>query len=153
MTPYISPAELIKAVVDTQPIRPSDAVCPQPDLYAENEAQAALRSSSIEKLHRTLQGDLDTILLKTLKKDPRERYASVSLFANDLRRYLECEPIGARPDTLMYRAGKFVRRNRIAVTLAVLAFLGIAAGATGTLLQSRTARTQRDLASTSAFPS
>ena len=141
-----SPVELIKAVVDTQPIRPSDAVCTQPDLYAENEAQAALRSSSIEKLHRTLQGDLDTILLKTLKKDPRERYASVSLFANDLRRYLECEPIGARPDTLMYRAGKFVRRNRIAVTLAVLAFLGIAAGATGTLLQSRTARTQRDLA-------
>src|SRR6185312_12291933 len=68
----------------------------QPDLYAENEARAALRSSSIEKLHRTLQGDVDTILLKALKKEPRERYASVSLFASDLRRYLECEPIGAR---------------------------------------------------------
>ena len=141
-----SPAELIKAVVDTQPVRPSEALCAQPDLYAENEARAALRSSSIEKLHRTLQGDVDTILLKALKKEPRERYASVSLFASDLRRYLECEPIGARPDTLMYRAGKFVRRNRIAVALTVLAFLGIAAGAAGTLLQSRTARTQRDLA-------
>lgn len=141
-----SPAELIRAVVDTQPVRPSEAVCAQPDLYAENEAHAVLRSSSIEKLHRALQGDLDTILLKALKKDPRERYASVSLFASDLRRYLECEPIGARPDTLMYRASKFVRRNRIAVALTVLAFLGIAAGAAGTLLQSRTARTQRDLA-------
>jgi serine/threonine protein kinase len=141
-----SPAELIKAVVETQPIRPSDAVCGQPDFYAENEAQAALRASSVEKLHRALRGDLDTILLKALKKDPKERYASVSLFANDLRRYLECEPIGARPDTLMYRAGKFVRRNRIAVALTILAFLGIAAGAAGTLLQSRTARTQRDLA-------
>jgi serine/threonine-protein kinase len=141
-----SPAELIKAVVDTQPIRPSDAISAQPGFYAENEAQAALRSASVEKLHRALQGDLDTILLKALKKDPRERYASVSLFASDLRRYLECEPIGARPDTLMYRASKFVRRNRIAVALTVLAFLGIAAGAAGTLLQSRTARTQRDLA-------
>lgn len=141
-----SPAELIKAIVDTPPIRPSDAVCAQPDFYAENEARASLRSSSVEKLHRTLRGDLDTILLKTLKKDPKERYASVSLFAADLHGYLECEPIGARPDTLMYRAGKFVRRNRIAVGLTVLAFLGIAAGAAGTLVQSRTARTQRDLA-------
>ncbi|HEX3372625.1 MAG TPA: serine/threonine-protein kinase, partial [Edaphobacter sp.] len=141
-----SHAELIKAVVDTPPIRPSDAVCAQPDLYAENQTQAALRSSSIEKLHRALRGDLDTIVLKALKKDPRERYASISLFAADLRRYLECEPIGARPDTVMYRAGKFVRRNRIAVALTVLAFFGIAAGAAGTLLQSRTARTERDLA-------
>ncbi|HEY8311503.1 MAG TPA: serine/threonine-protein kinase, partial [Gemmatimonadaceae bacterium] len=141
-----SPAELIRAVVDAQPIRPSDAISVQPDLYAGNEAQAALRSSSIEKLHRALQGDLDTILLKALKKDPRERYASVSLFASDLRRYLECEPIGARPDTVVYRASKFVRRNRIAVALTVLALFGIAAGVAGTLLQSRTARTQRDLA-------
>jgi eukaryotic-like serine/threonine-protein kinase len=141
-----SPAELIKAIVDTPPVRPSDALCSQTDFLAENESQATLRSSSAEKLHRTLRGDLDTILLKTLKKDPKERYASVSLFAADLRGYLECEPIGARPDTLMYRTSKFVRRNRIAVALTVLAFLGIAAGAVGTLVQSRTARTQRDLA-------
>jgi serine/threonine protein kinase len=141
-----SPAELIKAVVDSDPIRASDAVAVVDESSADEVVPAMVRTTSGAKLRRTLRGDLDTILLKALKRDPKERYTSVSALADDLRRYLKSEPIGARPDTLIYRAEKFVRRNRSAVLLATLAFLGITAGLVGTLLQSRTARTQRDLA-------
>ncbi len=54
-----------------------------------------------------------------MKKDPAERYSSVAAFADDLRRHLRHEPISARPDAITYRIGKFVRRNRAGVTVAV----------------------------------
>jgi len=141
-----SPAELIRTIVESEPLRPSDAVSAAVTNAGDAAARALLRSASVEKLRRVLRGDLDTILAKALKKDPRERYASVGAFADDLRRYLKCEPIKARPDTLIYRAGKFARRHRMAIFIALLALLGVAAGITGMLLQARTARIQRDLA-------
>jgi serine/threonine protein kinase/tetratricopeptide (TPR) repeat protein len=138
-----SPAELVKTIVELEPLRASDAVASG---GADSAARALLRSATVEKLRRVLRGDLDTILAKALKKDPRERYASVGAFADDLRRYLKCEPIKARPDTLRYRAGKFARRHRGGLFIALLALAGVAAGITGMLLQARTARVQRDLA-------
>jgi eukaryotic-like serine/threonine-protein kinase len=141
-----SPAELIKTIVESEPLRPSDAVAVTVTDSGDAPARALLRSASVDKLRRVLRGDLDTILAKALKKDPRERYASVGAFADDLRRYLNCEPIKARPDTLMYRAGKFARRHRAGLFIALLALGGVAAGITGMLLQARTARIQRDLA-------
>ena len=84
-------------------------------------AAAASRASTPEKLHRLLRGDLDTITAKALKKSPQERYNSVGAFADDVRRYLAHEPISARPDTLTYRATKFIRRNRVAFAAAMLA--------------------------------
>ena len=71
-------------------------------------------------------GDLGTILGKALKKRPQERYASVTALADDLRRFLNHEPISARPDTLTYRGGKFVRRHRVGVAVAVAAVAGLA---------------------------
>jgi len=136
-----APADLVKAIVDTEPPRASDAV-----LLAEADAVATKRGSSSDKLRRQLRGDLDTIIGKALKKKPEERYSSGSAFADDLRRYLKHEPISVRPDTLAYRAAKFVRRNRTAVALATLAFLAVLVGLTGTLIQFRTARQQRDFA-------
>jgi serine/threonine protein kinase len=141
-----SPAELVRFVVDSEPIRPSDATEASATKSGDAAVYALRRATSVEKLRRALRGDLDTIVTKALKKDPRERYPSVSAFADDLRRHLKCQPIGARPDTLVYRADKFFRRNRIAVILAVLVFVVMASGLAGTLLQSRTARIQRDLA-------
>ena len=141
-----SPAELIKTIVESEPLRPSDAVAVTVTDSGDAPARALLRSASVDKLRRVLRGDLDTILAKALKKDPRERYASVGAFADDLRRYLNCEPIKARPDTLMYRAGKFARRHRAGLFIALLAVGGVAAGVTGMLMQARTARIQRDLA-------
>jgi serine/threonine protein kinase len=141
-----SPAELVKAVVDTEPPRLSNVVAPnRPDTEAAT-ANAAKRATTPDKLRRLLRGDLDTIVGKALKKNPQERYTSVTALADDLRRYLGHEPITARPDTIRYRASKFMRRNRTAVALATLALIAAVAGAVGTLIQARTARAQRDFA-------
>jgi eukaryotic-like serine/threonine-protein kinase len=141
-----SPAELVKAIVECEPLRPSDAVGAAATNADDAGARALLRSASVDKLRRVLRGDLDTILATALRKDPRERYTSVGAFADDLRRYLKSEPIKARPDTLMYRAGKFARRHRAGLAIALLALVGVATGITGMLVQARTARIQRDLA-------
>lgn len=141
-----TPADLVKAIVDAEPRRPSDIVTPTKANAEAATTNAALRTTTADKLRRMLRGDLDTIVAKTLKKSPPERYASVTALADDLRRYLKHEPISARPDTLSYRTAKFVRRNRTAMVLATLAILALIGGITGTLIQARTARRQRDLA-------
>src|SRR5579863_9577856 len=112
----LSPAELVQAVLDTEQPRASDAT-------TANDSQliAERRGTTLDKLRRELRGDLDTIVGKALKKNPQERYASVTGFAGDLQRYLKQEPISARPDTLAYRAAKFLRRNRTVVTLTAAA--------------------------------
>jgi eukaryotic-like serine/threonine-protein kinase len=119
-----SAAEVVKAVVETETGRASDAVASSADI----EAIAGKRSTSRERLPRQLRGDLDTIITKTLKKNPAERYSSVTALAEDLRRYLKREPISARPDSFMYRGGKFARRNKLGVAVTTLVLIGIAAG-------------------------
>lgn len=116
-----SPVNLIKAIVDTEPPRPSDI------------------TETSDRRKRVLRGDLDTIIAKALKKNPQERYASVTAFSDDLRRYLGYQTISARPDTLAYRARKFVRRNRLAVALALATSVATGAGFVGTVIQSHRA--------------
>jgi serine/threonine-protein kinase len=134
-----APADLVKAIVEAEPPRMSDAVAADP-------ARAVLRCATLDKLRRLLRGDLDTIVAAALKKHPQERYASVTALGDDVRRYLRHEPISARPETLAYRAAKFVRRNRVAVALASLALVSAVAGVVGTTMQARAARVQRDFA-------
>jgi serine/threonine-protein kinase len=122
-----SPAGLFKAVVETEPPRLSDVM-------ARHQLRGMFRR------------DLDTILAKALKKNPEERYASVAALAGDIRRYLNHQPIQARPDTLAYRTAKLVRRHRTPVALAALAFIASIAGIVATSVQARTARDQRDFA-------
>ena len=126
-----SPSEFVKAVTDIEPLRLSAAV--QRDASPDAAAVASNRATTPERLRRQLTGDLETILGKALKKNPEERYASVTEFADDLRRYLDHQPIGARPDTMRYRAAKFARRHRrglataamaAAVLIGVIAFYG-----------------------------
>jgi serine/threonine protein kinase/tetratricopeptide (TPR) repeat protein len=141
-----APADLVRAIVDAEPTRLSEAVAerkPNSEIAVTN---ADRRSTTPDKLRRLLRGDLDTIVAKALKKEPKERYASVTAFADDLRRYLRSEPISARPDTLHYRMTKFIRRNRTAVFLTMLAVVATGAGVISTLIQSRTARAERDFA-------
>ena len=73
-----------------------------------------------------MKGDLETIVAKALKKSPQERYASVSAFADDLRRYLDRQPIRARPDTFAYRAAKFAGRHRRSLAVAAILVLVVA---------------------------
>ena len=101
---------------------------------------------SIAGHQNTLRGDLDTIVAKALKKSPSERYPTSAAMAEDLRRYLNHLPITARPDSLSYRATRFVRRNRAVVTLSSLAILAATAGLLGTIFQARRANDERDFA-------
>jgi serine/threonine protein kinase/tetratricopeptide (TPR) repeat protein len=140
-----STADLVKSIVDIEPPRPSEAVLSKVNGdFPSIETAKSERSKA--QIHRQLRGDLDTIVMRALKKSPGERYGSISAFADDLSRYLSHEPISARPDTVAYRAAKFVRRNRTVVALASLAIVGIIGGFIGTLIQTRTARRERDFA-------
>jgi serine/threonine protein kinase/Tol biopolymer transport system component len=120
-----TPAGLVKAIVDTEPPRPSEIVAPTPTSEETAAANAERRATTPDKLARLLRGDLDTIVAKALKKNPRERYASIKVFADDLHRYLRHEPISARPDAIAYRTGKFVHRHRNSVTAALLVTLAL----------------------------
>jgi serine/threonine protein kinase len=116
-------------------------------IHSTLQVEAARPSTVVaEKLRSQLRGDLDTIVGKALKKEAAQRYASVVAFADDISRFLRHQPIYARPDTFAYRSAKFIRRNRAAVALSALAFLGILAGLIGTLVQAAAAREQRDFA-------
>jgi eukaryotic-like serine/threonine-protein kinase len=139
-----TPADLVKAIVDTEPTLPSNVVAPtkaNAEVAAQNAAQ---RTTTPDKLSRLLRGDLDTIVAKALKKNPQERYGSVAAIAEDLSRYLRNEPISARPDTLVYRAAKFARRNQTAVALAALTFVAATVGVITTRQQRNHAYRERD---------
>jgi serine/threonine-protein kinase len=130
-----SPAELVHAIVDREPARASDAAAGDEDA----EGRAARRVTTPRRLRAALRGDLDNIVAQALKKSPSQRYPSVEALAEDLRRYQEHRPVTARGDSLAYRAGKFVRRNRTTVAMAILAFLASVAGLLGTASQARRA--------------
>ena len=95
---------------------------------------------------RALRGDLDNIVAKALKREPTERYGTVELFAQDLRRYLSHEPISARPDTLAYRTAKFVRRHRGGVAIAAITVLAFVAAMVVISVELFEVRRQRDAA-------
>ena len=90
------------------------------------ETMLATMDADFQKIPN-VRGDLATIVAKALKKDPAERYVSAVAFAEDLRRYLNHEPIRARPDSLGYRTAKFLRRRWKGVTIAAALVLLVAA--------------------------
>jgi len=92
---------------------------------------------------RQLRGDLDTIVLKALEKEPSRRYLSVQAMADDIRRYLNNEPIQARPPGYLYTLGKFLRRNAAAAGTAALVFLMLLSGF---IYHSVTVSAERDIA-------
>jgi tetratricopeptide (TPR) repeat protein len=92
---------------------------------------------------RDLVGDLDTIVLKALRKEPARRYLSAQEMAEDLRRYLEGLPVLARKDTVRYRLGKFVRRHWRAATAAGLLVASLLGGMAATMRQAGIAEAQR----------
>ncbi|MGZ5021048.1 MAG: protein kinase domain-containing protein [Chthoniobacterales bacterium] len=95
------------------------------------------------EMRRQLRGDLDTIVLRALAKVPERRYRGAGHFADDLRRYLENKPVHARPDTVGYRAGKFLRRNKKAAIAAGLILLSLGVGGVATLRQAQIANRER----------
>lgn len=103
--------ELERAIVEQEPIRPAG-----------------------------VDGELGNILAMALRKEPERRYQSADELAGDLRRYLDGLPVSAQPDTFSYRAGKFVRRNRLAVAAAALLAVSLVGGIAATTWQARVAQ-------------
>ena len=122
-----SAPQFIRSLLETDPVRLSTAVTPL-------------------KLKRLFRGDLDNIVAKALKKNPLERYASVKEFADDLRRYLNNEPVLARADNAWYRARKFVSRNRLPVGIGAVALAAVIATAAIALFEAHAAGRGRDRA-------
>ena len=94
----------------------------------------------------SLAGDLDNITAKALRKDPHERYHSARDFADDVQRFLDGRPVAATPPTLLYRARKYVRRNRIGVAAAFIVVSVLAAAVYSVVDSARIARQERDAA-------
>jgi tetratricopeptide (TPR) repeat protein len=101
------------SVLNAEPIRPNSR-----------------RSGRMTELSSGLASDLDTIVLKAIKKAVPDRYATVNAFSEDLTRWLKGEAVLAQPDSRWYRTRKFVGRNRLAVLSGVVAFLLVTSTAT-----------------------
>ncbi len=144
-------SELERMVTKRDTAPPSSRLVPEPEEghtaeWAANEVLqiSAARGIRPEQLQRLLAGDLDTIVLKAMHRDPVRRFSSAEQLSNDVRRYLEGFPVLARPDTLGYRVGKFLVRNWLPVATAAL-FVVLLTGATIALaLQSASIRLERD---------
>ena len=108
------------------------------------QAEPAQPSEVAERpWHKSLRGDLDTILLKALKKKPEERYATVHALIDDIERYLGARPVLAQPDSRWYRVHKFMARNTVAVGAAAAISVAILAGASVVAWQSRVALAEK----------
>jgi len=145
-----SDSTVAAAIVNQEPEPPSQALLHprSPGAVAEPspEAIAAARGTSPRALARQLRGDLDHILLRALHKDPQSRYASVALLCQDVESHLAHRPVAARPNTLLYRTRKLVRRNRTAAAAAMaVVLLGIGLLVSSAVQERRVAR-ERDKA-------
>ena len=123
----LTPSQAEQLVCDTVPPLPSQLVA---------------RDKRPRQVVRALQGDLDVITMKALRKEPHRRYGSVQELSEDVHRYLRRLPIRARADSLAYRVRKFVGRNRWGVIAAGVIVLSLIGGIVTTSWQATRARQQ-----------
>jgi serine/threonine protein kinase/Tfp pilus assembly protein PilF len=119
-TDTADPRRLARAICEQEPTRPSTAVTRVPTT-ADAPRPQGLGPERL--LRRHLKGDLDSIILMALRKEPEKRYASVDQLAQDIERHLQGLPVHARRSTLRYRASKFAARH--ARSLSAVAAAGI----------------------------
>ncbi len=90
---------------------------------------ARVRRTDPDGLRRELKGDLDWVVMKAIEKNRSRRYETVNALAMECHRYLEHQPVLARPPSAGYLLRRFIRRNRIAVVATSIAMLAVVAGA------------------------
>lgn len=132
-------SEIERVICNEQPPPPSMTFDPHGDApaLARHEAIARARQTTVGRLRRELAGDLDTIVMMAIRKEPTRRYASVDELAADIKRYDSGAPVVARHDTWRYRAEKFVRRHAVGVATGSALALLLAAFAGVTAVQMR----------------
>ena len=129
-----SPISWERIIAEENPTLPSKKAASQADDDTQTHAPSAL------------EGDLDNIVLKALRKEPARRYESVRALADDIERHLKGHPVTAREPTWRYRASRFVKRHRSAVVASIVALLLVLGGASAALWQASIAATERDRA-------
>ena len=148
--PTRTPAEIERVVAEGPAPPPSEAV--RVGRIASDESRedsapdgvARARSIGPEALARRLRGDLDTIVLMALRKEPERRYASVDHLAGDIRRHLAGLPVSAHRDTFGYRFSKFAQRHRAGTALGAIVVLLLGAAVGAVIWQARASSRQRD---------
>lgn len=144
----LTPAEAASIIAEHEPGKPSAAV----KRTTDSDANSRTLSLSLRSLSKTAWADLDVLCLNAMHKDPRRRYQSVEALIRDVDHYLNGEPLEARPDTLDYRIGKFVRRNRravaataviVAVIVGLITFFTVRLAKARDTALAEAARTQR----------
>ncbi|WP_321471321.1 protein kinase [uncultured Paludibaculum sp.] len=142
--------EMLAGTLPYRHKRPSRAALEDAVLTEEPRRPSEVVTGASER--RAIRGDLDTILLKALKKDVAERYPTVEAFADDVRRCLKNRPVLARPDSRWYRLAKFARRHRIGVVAASAVVTVLLAAGVAIAWEVRIALAQKERAeSTKAF--
>ena len=135
--PFGDPGSLLtglnRAVEDVRAKPPSTVI---------TEESAERRSVSRQHLGRLLKGDLSPIVLKALEGEPARRYDSVRQFAADIESFLAGRPVLARPQTTLYRTGKFLRRRWLPVTAATVFVLGLLGSTLFAVQQARATRAE-----------
>ena len=143
--------EILRRIREDEPVTPSTRLG---RLSGKRTTElASQRRTRLATLARDLRGDLDWITMKAMEKDRERRYPTAAHLAEDIERHLRHEAVLARPPTVVYRLGKFVRKNRGAVVAVASVFLALAAGLVGSLVfwaesaeNARQARTNLELA-------
>ncbi|MDP9206684.1 MAG: tetratricopeptide repeat protein, partial [Gemmatimonadota bacterium] len=132
------------AVLEQAPVPPSVSVLRANGALVRNtpvttpDQNATVPSTSVAKLSRRLRGDLDSIVLKAVEKEPSRRYATAEQLESDVRRHLAGLPVLARAGSRSYYARKFIRRHRAAVAVAAaLAVLVLTFTVVATVQRSR----------------
>lgn len=131
--------DLRRMLAEQEPKRPSFRLAQMP--RAERPAMSA---PDPERIAARVRGDLDWIVMKAIEKDPSRRYDTANGLALDLQRFLNDEPVAARPPGRLYVLEKLVRRNRVAFASGGIVLLVLIAGfGTSTLLYLRASRAEQ----------
>ncbi len=149
------PHEIMKTICDEEPLKPSTAVLRVEEVtdavtgerrVLKPETKSDTRGGPPERLRRQLRGDIDTIVLMAIRKEPERRYESVERFSEDIHRYLSGLTVIARKPTLAYRSGKFAGRHKVGVLAGALALMMLIGGVVTISWQARIAAIERDRA-------
>ena len=140
----LSAANVERTVLGTEPMRPSrmansaiEIATADGDVRLVSPAELCrARASNPDRLRRRLEGDLDVIVLKALRKEPERRYPSVTELVEDLRRHAGGLPVSARPATIRYRMSRFTTRHRGPLLAVGLLILSLVAGIVATSRQA-----------------
>src|SRR5688572_18495854 len=140
-----SPLDMATLVCDQDPERPSARVTGNA-ADIDPDTAARQRGTSVDRLARLLDGDLDAIVLMAMRKEPARRYASADMLRQDVERHLTRLPVLAHRGGRRYRIGKFVRRHRVEAAAAAMVLIALVAGLSVAVSQGRRAARERDRA-------